>query len=496
MSRPLGIPGRSAAAGIAWSVATRSRILATAVAVGVASSAVYFRWWIAYGTGELALLPFAGFYVVAQVYCAWFLYLSVAVPPARSAPPGLAVDVLVPAYDEPLELVERAVAAAVAIRYPHRTYLLDDAGDPRVAALAARVGATYLARGDRGGAKAGNVNAALARTAGEFVAVFDVDHIPEPDFLDAVLGHFGDPAIAFVQSRVAFRNREESFVAGATASQADDIYGPTSMGMHGAGAAVVWGSHTTFRRRALESIGGYQTGLAEDLLTSMRLHAAGWRSVYVPTVHAHGLVPGDLRALVTQQLKWARGVFEVLVAVFPRLARRLAPGQQAAYLVRLTYYLVGPAFLVHALFALGALFADREPPRLALAGYLLHALPLAVAFVVVRRLANGLWGGAEGAVAFNVRGYTQACALWPVYTLALLCAVLRVPIRHLSTPKERTARAEPLLAAPQLALGAALVAGLGWRATHGMMPADVAVMVFAAGAAAANATATWAAVHP
>src|SRR5690242_19772384 len=500
MSAPVEIAATTdrAPAGVAaWSAIARRRLLATAVGVGVASSAVYLRWWVVYGLagGPAAVLAFGcvAFYVVAQVYCAWFLYVSVAEPPPRSAPPGLDVDVLVPVYDEPLELVERALSAAVAIRYPHRTFLLDDARDPRFAALAGRLGATYATRDDGGGAKAGNVNAALARATGDFVAVFDVDHVPAPDFLDAALGYFSDPAIAFVQSRVAFRNRGESFVASATTAQAEDIYGPTSMGMYGAGAAVIWGSHTTFRRRALDAIGGYQVGLAEDLHTSMRLHAAGWRSVYVPTVHAHGLVPSDLPGLTKQQLKWARGVFEVLVAIFPRLAPRLAPAQRAAYLVRLTYYLVGPLFLAHAVVALGVLLDPHASARAAFAGYLMHALPFGVAFVVVRRVANGLWGGRH-ARGFNVWGYAQACALWPVYTLALACALLRVPIRHLSTPKERAARVDPRLVAPQLALLVALVVGIGWRVTHGVVPADGVVLVFAAAAAAANATALRAAV--
>jgi hypothetical protein len=90
------------------------------------------------------------------------------------------------------------------------------------------------------------------------------------------------------------------------------------MGMHGCGAAPVWGSHTTFRRAALESIGGYKPGLAEDLHTSICLHAAGWRSVYVPTLHASGLVPSDLRAFTMQQRKWAHGVFGILLESFPR----------------------------------------------------------------------------------------------------------------------------------------------------------------------------------
>ena len=81
-------------------------------------------------------------------------------------------------------------------------------------------------------------------------------------------------------------------------------------GMHGTGTAVAIGANCTFRRTALESIGGHGIGLAEDLVTSIRLHAAGWKSVYVPEVVSRGLVPGDLESFLKQQLKWSRGVHE------------------------------------------------------------------------------------------------------------------------------------------------------------------------------------------
>jgi cellulose synthase (UDP-forming) len=387
--------------------------------------------------------------------------------------------VFIPVYDEPYDLVESSLAAAVAIAYPHRTYLLDDAHDPRLAALAARLGAHHLRRADHRDAKAGNVNAALAQTSGELVVVFDVDHVAQPDFLDAVLGYFTDPGIGFVQSGVAFRNRGESDVARATAGQAYDVYGPTSMGMSGCGAAPVWGSHTTFRRSALASIGGYQAGLAEDLHTSLTLHAAGWRSLYEPSVHATGLVPSDVVGFTKQQLKWARGVFAMWVDVFPRLAARLGLARSCAYLVRLTYYLIGPLFLVHTLAALRIL-ATGNGAR-AFASYLLHAVPLGVAVILVRSYVNAVWNPHEppSASRFNWRGYAQAGALWPIYTVALVCALLHIPIPHIATPKERVEHAHPLLVAPQMGLCAVLLAAVVWRCAHGAGFVDVPVMLFA-----------------
>lgn len=481
---------------------SRRRRLGAVIALGVLTSFFYFAWWFRHdrlADPWLALgFVLAGIYVVCQIYCAWFVYLHVHVPETRPAPRGLGVDVFVPVYDEPLELVRASLAAAVAIAYPHRTYLLDDSDDPRFAALARELGAGHFRRDDRRDAKAGNVNAALARTDGAFVVVFDVDHVARPDFLDAVLGHFDDTRMGFVQSGVVFRNRDESDVARATAGQAHDIYGPTSMGMSGCGAASVWGSHTTFRRAALASVGGYRPGLAEDLHTSLSLHAAGWRSLYVPTAHADGLVPSDVVAFTKQQLKWARGVFEMLVWHWPRFARRgLTLAQSLAYLVRLTYYLVGPLFLAHALAALVVLIRNGA----AAAGfvtYLGHALPLGVAVILVRHLVNAAWNphDAPAGNPFNWRGYAQAAALWPVYSIALVCTFLRIPIPHIATPKERATRPHPLLVAPQLGLVAALGAAIVWRLASGAGTADVVVALFAAAVAAAQLPTILSALRP
>src|SRR5690349_2949828 len=184
------------------------RILTAGIGLGVLASAFYFAWWLP--PGRLAdpwlatAFVRAALYVVCHLYCARFVYLNVHHPTARPAPPDRSVDVFIPVYDEPVALVEESLAAAIAIRYPHRTYLLDDAGDARFSALAARLGADCLRRADHHDAKAGNVNAALAATDGEFVAVFDVDHVAHPDFLDATVGYFDDPGLGFVQSGVGF----------------------------------------------------------------------------------------------------------------------------------------------------------------------------------------------------------------------------------------------------------------------------------------------------
>src|SRR4030095_6389797 len=266
--------------------------------------------------------------------------------------------------------------------------------------------------------------------------------------------------------------------------------------MQGWGAGPVWGSHTTFRRAALEDIGGYAPGLAEDLHTSLRRHAAGWRSIYVSGIHASGLVPSDLRAFTMQQLKWSRGVFGLLMEVYPRLLPRLTWRQRIAYLVRGTYYLIGPLFALHAFLAVYTLLVGSRATVDGFAEYLLRALPLVASVVSVRALANLFWNVQRDAVGLKWRGYTLAFALWPVYTGTFVRALLRIPLPHIATPKRRIAEAHPRLVLAQLVTIALLGLGLGARLGDAMSMNLAVTMLFALAAIAIQGYAVMAALRP
>jgi len=190
------------------------------VIAGLAATGYYFSWW---SDGDRIASPLlavtlvmAGAYSWAQLLSSWFLYLAARRrpdPPPIPAKNRPTVDVFVTACGEPYRMIEKALRAAATMRGEHRTWLLDDGGDPRLAELAGRVGAGYLDRDDRADAKAGNINAALAHTAGDLIAIFDVDHVPEPEFLERTVDHFGDPAVGFVQVMLSFRNAKESWFA-------------------------------------------------------------------------------------------------------------------------------------------------------------------------------------------------------------------------------------------------------------------------------------------
>ncbi|MGH9333172.1 MAG: glycosyltransferase [Vicinamibacteria bacterium] len=461
----------------------RRPLLNVSIVLAFAASLMYFSWW--FQDGRLAHpwlllgLGVAATYFTLQAYGAWFVYYRMVLPYPSPAPKGLLVDVFVPVFDEPDEVVEAALRAVAAIRYPHQTYLLDDSEDGRHRLQAQRFGAIHVRRPDRVDAKAGNVNAALKKSKGDFVTIFDVDHVPDPDYLESILGCFDAPRVGFVQSAIGFRNQNENWVTRAMAEQSADAYGPASAGMHGCYAAPVWGSHCTFRRTALESIGGHCAGLAEDLHTSLVLHASGWRSAFLPVLAARGLVPRDLVSACKQHLKWARGVFEVLLTVYPRLARRLSRTQNVAYLLRCSYYLIGPVFLAHGLLSAAVLTEGSEVARSWFSDYLLVALPFAAAIVWVRRLALSYWLGPKSKPGTNWRGYLFSFLLWPVYTFALVLTILRVPIGHIATPKASIDRSHPLLVVPQVLLVVLLLGSVILRFRQGLHSEDFLPLVFA-----------------
>ncbi|MEO1983585.1 MAG: glycosyltransferase, partial [Fuerstiella sp.] len=135
----------------------------------------------------------------------WQIWDTTPVPPK---PPlsGRSVDVMVPTYNEDVPLLRGTLQSMAALDYPHTVYVLDDGNRPEVAALAEELGVHYIARDNNLYAKAGNINNALDQTSGEFVAIFDADHIVLRHFLTATIGHFEDESVAFVQTPHAFYN--------------------------------------------------------------------------------------------------------------------------------------------------------------------------------------------------------------------------------------------------------------------------------------------------
>ena len=296
-------------------------------------------------------------------------------PAPRWSGPTPAVDVLIPVYNEPIDVVAPTVAAAVGLRGAEVTvYLCDDAGRPELADLARRAGARYVRREGNAGAKAGNLNHALGLSRAPFVVVFDCDHVPDPRFLDATLGWMQDGGVGFVQTPQYYANARSGRLAAAAWSQQALFFGGIARGKDGLGAMFCCGTNVIFRRQALEEAGGFpEKSLTEDFELSILLHEQGWRSVYVNEVLAQGLGPEDMASYVSQQQRWARGCLAALPvaikAVLPWRIRR-------QYLLSSMFFLSGWTFALYMALPVIRIFSGAQPLAGATADqFLLHFAP-------------------------------------------------------------------------------------------------------------------------
>ncbi|MGE5861692.1 MAG: glycosyltransferase family 2 protein [Ignavibacteria bacterium] len=440
----------------------KKKLMLVLITVGFLFSILFLSWWF---EAQRIQKPFyivsfvvVIMYVIAQVYFLWYIYLNAEYPKKKKSNRIFKVDVFLPTYNEPLYLVEKALKAMVEMSYPHKTYLIDDGGKQEFKKLAGKYCAEYITRPEKKHYKAGNINNALKFSNGEIIAVFDVDHIPAQNYLDEVMGHFENPKIGVVQVALDHYNCNESFVANACYKLNDEFFAATMIGMSGCNSTVIFGSNSIFRRDALLSLGGYIPGLAEDLNTSIHLHAKGWESAYVAEILAKGLVPADLMAFFKQQLKWARGVFETLLRHFPLLFKHLNWKKRICYITRMTYYLAGPLILVHLIFTIMALFSRQI--NLHYAEYLLRAMPFVFMFFLIQVYAKYFYFIKEKKKGFNIEGLLLVLGTWPVYTLAFIAAILNIQIPFISTPKAPSKTGSMKIILPQIIIIAALLSGI------------------------------------
>jgi len=429
-------------------------LLRVFIFIGLLSLLYYFSWWFIddrlQSSWIVILFTFAALYAGTQLVGNWMLYLFVRPPiKALAWSERQTIDVFVTVCNEPHDLVERSLSAACTMKGEHRTWLLDDGHEPALAAMATRLGAGYINREGHEDAKAGNINAALDQTDGDIVVIFDVDHAPQVDFLEQSMGYFSDPKMGFVQVMLTFKNGTDSWVAEGAIETSLEFYNPTSLGADGIGGATLMGSNALIRRSALREIGGYQLGLAEDLATSITLHAAGWKSAYVAEPLAPGIAPPSFAAWFVQQLKWARGVFELLLTAYPRLFLKLTWGQRLSYSVRMTKYWIGPVVGIHLFATIAILIFAGPEIWSAFHDYLIHITPLAMADVLIRHFAFRFYRHHSSPKTSLARAVALVYSTWPIYILSWGMALLRLPLRFRPTPKIKGGKLNPIWLLPQ-----------------------------------------------
>ena len=480
----------------------QSRLAQAATVLYVAASLAYLYWRVAYTVNTDALFVSVPFLFADFVGFGYFLLFAHNLwrrteRTPSPAPEGLTVDVFIPTYNEDIAVLRPTIEAALAMDYPHETYVLDDGRRQTVKDLCSALGVRYLTRPDNKGAKAGNINAALSKTHGQFIAFFDADHAPFRNFLTELLGYFNDPKVALVQAPQAYYNLDSFQHAPASGKDAGRpwheqsvFYDAMMPGKDRLNAAFWCGSSAILRRTALEEVGGVDTStVTEDMHTTMNLHAAGWRSVYDPRELALGIAPDDASGFLVQRQRWAQGALQVLRKDNPLKKPGLSRGQRLAYFAGVAYVFEYVPRLIYLVTPIIALLVGELP--LKNVGW--DVLSVVVAFWIFGVLTSRL-------LTLGRNPYLEAeryhLLKLTIMLKALLTSVWHRPLKFKVTPKAGDGKdhlaTELYHIGPQLVVGglsatAAVWAAIGylagapWELSGGSLLVTSAWAVFNAG---------------
>lgn len=257
------------------------------------------------------------------------------------------VDIYIPTYNEPLSVVRSTVIASLTIDWPEdklHVYLLDDGTRDEFRDFATQIGASYITRTEHSHAKAGNLNHAMTQTNGEYIAIFDCDHIPARSFLQITMGWMErDPRIALLQtphhfySPDPFERNLELFRL--VPNEGELFYGLIQDGNDLWDATFFCGSCAVLRRDALQEIGGIAVEtVTEDAHTALKLQRRGWKTAYLNIPQAAGLATENLASHVGQRIRWARGMAQIFRVDNPLLGKGLNGWQRLCYLNAMAHF--------------------------------------------------------------------------------------------------------------------------------------------------------------
>src|SRR3989475_6066275 len=269
-----------------------------------------------------------------------YLYMRNRAKEPRPGPqldPLPVVTVQLPLYNE-MYVADRLIDAVCRIEYPRELLeiqVLDDSVDETcsIAELAVRrsamqgVDIKYYHRPDRKGFKAGALEAGLKLARGEFVAIFDADFMPTPDFLTRLMPHFSDPGIGMVQARWGHINQDYLLLTKIQSILLDGHFVLEHGGRNRAGRFFNFnGTAGMWRREAIDDAGGWQHDtLTEDLDLSYRAQLRGWRFVFVSDLIEPAEVPVEMNAFKSQQHRWAKGSIQTCRKLLPTIFRADIP---------------------------------------------------------------------------------------------------------------------------------------------------------------------------
>ena len=261
------------------------------------------------------------------------------------------VDVFVATYNEPVDLLYKTINGCVNMDYPDKSkvhiYICDDSDRPEMKELAKKMNVNHLGRKNGKDAKAGNLNNGLRNSDSPLVVTFDADMIPMHDFLTACVPYFcAEEKVGFVQTPQSFYNPDlfqyNLFSEGRIPNEQDYFYRDIQVSRNKSNSVIYGGSNTMISRDALVKIGGFYTKvITEDFATGMMIQSKGYRCYAIDQVHASGLSPADLKSLINQRKRWARGCIQTGKKLNIFFRKGLTIQQKLSYISAISYWYGG-----------------------------------------------------------------------------------------------------------------------------------------------------------
>lgn len=239
---------------------------------------------------------------------------------ARDAASLPTVDVFIPTYNEPLDVLERTIVGALALDYPRdklTVYVLDDKRRGWLKEYCDEKGAVHVTRLDNAHAKAGNMNNGLKVSSGEFIAIFDADFVPYRNFLRRTVPFFQDPTIGIVQTPQHFFNKDpvqsNLSLEKVWPDEQRLFFDEMAASRDAWDVSFCCGSCSIARRSAVAEIGGFpHDSITEDLLTTLALLNRGYKTRYLNERLSMGLAAENLKGYFVQRGRWCRGGIQTI----------------------------------------------------------------------------------------------------------------------------------------------------------------------------------------
>ncbi|MFC6465304.1 glycosyltransferase family 2 protein [Marinilactibacillus sp. GCM10026970] len=279
------------------------------------------------------------------------------------------VDVFIATHNESTDLLFKTANACTFMDYPDKSkvhiYLCDDGNRQEVADLAKKLNIHYLGLENNKDAKSGNLNHALSSTDSPLVVTFDSDMIPTHDFLMESVPYFFLPnyqkdvngvwlrkdidenepieEVGFVQTPQSFYNPDlfqyNLFAETTIPNEQDFFTKEINVMRNSSNSPTYTGSNTVLSRKALEGVGGFPTDtITEDFQTGIRIQEKGYRTIATTKVVANGLAPTSIETLISQRVRWARGVIQSVRNTKIPFNKELPIASRISYMVSHSYW--------------------------------------------------------------------------------------------------------------------------------------------------------------